>query len=517
MGWLLTTATPRNLSGEMARVRDPAGIAEAARTAGQGQPGQRLGDPRRRSEWVAVDHGRQGRHGRRHHRRGLPGAPGGQPGRAIPQRRRRRERPVLLPAPARHGRVPARSPAHRPDVQPEFPGTAAPPRSWSTATTSPAGRSGTCSWITCASASPGVDYATLARPLHRAGAGRSGKTWRTIIPASARCACPLTSPRPGRSGCRPGARARPAGASAGAREPRWLRGRSACRVRAFYLDIAEWAAEDPARWGPWAVPCPVRAADIQHPQGEEPRASPGWTSGPGNACPCCPRSARRRRPGTAGSGRAACKPAQPPGPASCSPPPAMTLRRSQLSRRSKPRTWAEDPETGKRRDLSQEEDKAFWAWAAVEVLRDDRHQGRGTDRAVAPQPGPVPAARPPASSSRCCTSPRRKTDEERLLVISPELADVLRPSSCRASAGPDGGGPLVAAYDRDERVWNPPMPLMFQRRVGIENRPVSAQRRSGGLLDHRLRPPPGWPAPAAGPLHVHSRMISDESSPPRRS
>jgi hypothetical protein len=26
-------------------------------------------------------------------------------------------------------------------------------------------------------------------------------------------------------------------------------------VRAFYLDIAEWALEDPT-WAPWAVPCP---------------------------------------------------------------------------------------------------------------------------------------------------------------------------------------------------------------------------------------------------------------------
>ena len=30
------------------------------------------------------------------------------------------------------------------------------------------------------------------------------------------------------------------------------------RVRAFYLDIAQWAVEDPTRWGPWAVPCPIR-------------------------------------------------------------------------------------------------------------------------------------------------------------------------------------------------------------------------------------------------------------------
>ena len=32
-------------------------------------------------------------------------------------------------------------------------------------------------------------------------------------------------------------------------------------VRAFYLDIAEWALEDPAQWGPWAAPCPIRRND----------------------------------------------------------------------------------------------------------------------------------------------------------------------------------------------------------------------------------------------------------------
>ena len=42
------------------------------------------------------------------------------------------------------------------------------------------------------------------------------------------------------------------------------------RVRAFYLDIAQWATEEPARWAQWAVPCPVsdaeisRAKDLRH-------------------------------------------------------------------------------------------------------------------------------------------------------------------------------------------------------------------------------------------------------------
>ena len=34
------------------------------------------------------------------------------------------------------------------------------------------------------------------------------------------------------------------------------------RVRAFYLDIQQWALEDPS-WAPWAVPSPVRRNDTQ--------------------------------------------------------------------------------------------------------------------------------------------------------------------------------------------------------------------------------------------------------------
>src|SRR5260370_25641241 len=28
-------------------------------------------------------------------------------------------------------------------------------------------------------------------------------------------------------------------------------------VRAFYLDLAHWAVEDPGRWAAWVAPCPV--------------------------------------------------------------------------------------------------------------------------------------------------------------------------------------------------------------------------------------------------------------------
>jgi len=33
----------------------------------------------------------------------------------------------------------------------------------------------------------------------------------------------------------------------------------------------------------------------------------------------------------------------------------------------------------------------------------------------------------------------------------------------------------VVSYDDNEKVWNPPMPLLFQRRLRAENRPITAQ------------------------------------------
>ncbi|MCQ4206432.1 hypothetical protein [Streptomyces longispororuber] len=46
---------------------------------------------------------------------------------------------------------------------------------------------------------------------------------------------------------------------------------------------------------------------------------------------------------------------------------AVRLRRTRISTESS-RVWAEGPDTGSRRDLTREDDAAFWTWAAVEVL-----------------------------------------------------------------------------------------------------------------------------------------------------
>jgi integrase len=77
-----------------------------------------------------------------------------------------------------------------------------------------------------------------------------------------------------------------------------------------------------------------------------------------------------------------------------------------------------------------------------------------------------------------------KTDQERLLVVSPELADVLS-AIMRRIRGLEPDVPLVVSYDKNERVYNPPMPLLFQWPCRLENRAVG-ETSLRDYLDHAL-------------------------------
>ena len=77
-----------------------------------------------------------------------------------------------------------------------------------------------------------------------------------------------------------------------------------------------------------------------------------------------------------------------------------------------------------------------------------------------------------------------KTDAERLLLVSPELADVLSIIISRIRDS-HGAVPLVRARDRHERIWLPRTPLLFQRRLGTENHLIGIDTIST-LLDEAL-------------------------------
>ena len=138
-------------------------------------------------------------------------------------------------------------------------------------------------------------------------------------------------------------------------------------VRSFYLDIAEWADDDPARWGPWAVRSPVSASDASHKKHRAQRKS-RMDQRTRERLPVLPAlvawvAAERARTGE----RLAAAETTAPGELFTAA--SQTLRRKLMTTPTTGRVWAENPRDGRRRDLSFEEHRGFWTWAMVEILR----------------------------------------------------------------------------------------------------------------------------------------------------
>ena len=147
------------------------------------------------------------------------------------------------------------------------------------------------------------------------------------------------------------------------------------------------------------------------------------------------------------------------------------------------RVWAEPVEGGRRLNLTFEEHRGFWAWAMVEVLR---HTGIRIEELTELSHHSLIQYRLPDTGELIplLQITPSKTDAERLLVISPELADVLSTIVARIRGARTHVSPVVS-YDKNERVYNPPLPLLFQWRRWLENRAVS-ERSLRSYLDHAL-------------------------------
>ncbi len=238
-------------------------------------------------------------------------------------------------------------------------------------------------------------------------------------------------------------------------------------VRALYLDLAQWAIEDPARWAQWVAPCPVGQEEISQRKFERHRKArmDARTRERLPVLPVLVRTVGERRKNAAALLQAARQ--TPAGQ-------AFTAARQTLIRsvtKTAEKIWAGDPATGKRRDLGHEEDHAFWAWAAVEVLR---LTGCRVEELLEISHHSLIQYRLPTTGEivPLLQVVPSKTDEERLLIVSPELADVLSAVIQRIRE-PDGAVPLVPVYDRYECVWRAPSPVLFQRRFPSETRAIS--------------------------------------------
>ncbi|MFI6494363.1 tyrosine-type recombinase/integrase [Streptomyces sp. NPDC050564] len=240
-------------------------------------------------------------------------------------------------------------------------------------------------------------------------------------------------------------------------------------VRGFYLDIAEWALDEPERWGPWAAPTPVTEDDCSAKQAaQEVRARSDARTR--ERLPVLPAlvqaSARRLKEARerlealeAGDLEATITVHGE----------SFTLPRSTERADGKPSKVFDA--TGTPRDFRAEEKLAFYGWATVEILR---HTGMRIEELKELGHHSIISYKLPTTGEviPLLQIAPSKTDQERLLLVSPELADVLSAVISRVR-GQDGRVPSIPSYDLHEKVWNPPMPLLYQWSVGGENRAIS--------------------------------------------
>ncbi len=243
-------------------------------------------------------------------------------------------------------------------------------------------------------------------------------------------------------------------------------------VRAFYTDINHWATEDPARWAHWAAPNPINGRDLIGQNKQKHRARARMQQRTRQLAPLLPalvaaaEDQRRHATELLAAARAAAAGE------SFGVDGEQLVRVSILADparggRGRPGlVWADDLD-GRRRNLTFEEDKTFWGWALIEVLR---HTGvrieeltELTHRSFAAYTLPTTGEVIPLLQ----ITPS-KTDKERLLVVSPELGEVLTAIISRVRAGRDRL-PLVSRYDHAERLHSPPLPFLFQRVSGLAN------------------------------------------------
>ncbi len=238
------------------------------------------------------------------------------------------------------------------------------------------------------------------------------------------------------------------------------------KVRAFYQDIARWAAEDPGTWGPWVAPCPIKASECSLFKETKQRKAvmDQRTRARLPVLPALVRTAETQR-------RIARERLQ----AVLATAPGQTVHVHETALVRRPgqadRVYATDLATDTRRDLTYEEERAFWAWAIVEVLR---HTGiRVEEMAELSHHSFVAYALPSTGEvvPMLQIAPS-KTDSERLLLVSPELGEVLAQIIHRVRNGRQTL-PLVAAYDPYERNWGSPIPYLFQRQRGPEHHVIS--------------------------------------------
>ncbi len=272
-------------------------------------------------------------------------------------------------------------------------------------------------------------------------------------------------------------------------------------IRTFYGDLSGWAHEDPGRWAPWVAPCPFRQQELRAGNAARSRQVAQMQARTRALAPVLPQlvtSVKRelRRAETLLAAASSTGYGQ-----------AFTVqgRRWHVAPIAQDRplyarsvVLVVDPQ-GLRVNLSAAEDRAFWTWATVEVLR---HTGIRIEEMLELTHLSIrPFRKPNGEVIPLLQIAPSKTDTERVLPASPELAHVLSrivarqlaaagvqrlPHQRDPAANPAEPGlaiPLTVRRDEHERVHSAPLPFLFARRLVNGRRAVFSSASIRSYLD----------------------------------
>ena len=246
-------------------------------------------------------------------------------------------------------------------------------------------------------------------------------------------------------------------------------------VRAFYLDISQWALGD-AFWAQWAAPTPITFAETRGYLKHRRATTATMQQRTRELAPVLPRLVEAAEQALRAA-EAALSDATAAGAGNTIDVKGEMWEVFRRSDQAPVRIRRD----GRDRDLSLEEDNAFWAWALVETLR---HTGARIEEVLelvhmSIQPYKVPTTGETIPLLHFAPS---KTDTERLMVAGPELVHVLYRVLSRVTKA-TGSAPLTQRWDPNEKVLSSPLPHLFVRRYGAGPPRVMSAATAAALLN----------------------------------
>jgi len=238
-------------------------------------------------------------------------------------------------------------------------------------------------------------------------------------------------------------------------------------VRSFYLDLAQWASADPARWGRFVCPSPISSADLRAHRKALLHRQARMHERIRTLHPTLPRLLAHIRAHRIAAGQLLATAE------SCADGETIVLqgrtyRRVCVQRREVNPRPGRMPVMVRHHDAADDqlincqdvEDEAFWVWAVVEVLR---LTGIRVEELL--ELTHLSVQRATMSDGQrvlLLQIAPSKRDRERILPVCPELAHVLATIVTRISAA-SGHVPVVERFDPLEKTMSAPFPYLFQR------------------------------------------------------